>query len=263
MQLSQRMIVVGALLLPPVVVTDAQNTRSVAEQVQAVADGTVRLSFEARPGVCGNGSSWIRTGDRNYAGSWSSQRDLDVECEAGPVRVVAERLSGRTIALRTNVGGRWRANERAVDLGTVSAAHAVEWLVTEAERGTEASAKDAFLPLTIANAYVPWPRVLAVARDLSRPRAVRSQAVFWAAQVAGEKAAEEIGAIASNDPDREVRTSAVFALSRRDDGYEQLVRIARTSRDRDVKQSAFFWLGQSKDPRAAAFFAEVLGRPRD
>jgi len=231
MQLSQRMIVVGALLLPPVVVTDAQNTRSVAEQVQAVADGTVRLSFEARPGVCGNGSSWIRTGDRNYAGSWSSQRDLDVECEAGPVRVVAERLSGRTIALRTNVGGRWRANERAVDLGTVSAAHAVEWLVTEAERGTEASAKDAFLPLTIANADVPWPRVLAVARDLSRPRAVR--------------------------------TSAVFALSRRDDGYEQLVRIARTSRDRDVKQSAFFWLGQSKDPRAAAFFAEVLGRPRD
>ncbi len=263
MRCVQHATLIGGLLLVPLIGIDAQHARSAMEQVDAVANGTVRLSFEARPGVCGNGSSWIRTGDRNYAGSWNSQRDVEVECEEGPVRVVAERSGGRTTALRTYVGGRWRTSDNAVDLGDVSAASAVQWLVREAERAPERAAKEAFLPLTIANTEVPWMDVLKVARDASRPRAVRSQAVFLASQAAGDKAADEIGAIASNDPDREVRTSAVFALSRRDDGFDHLVRIARTSKDRDVKKSAFFWLGQSKDPRAAEFFAEVLGRPQD
>lgn len=252
---------VGGLMLP-VLGMPAQQTASVADRVAAVADGTVRLSFEARPGVCGNGSTWIRTGERNYSGSWKGQRDLDVTCASGPVRVAVERASGRTTSLRTYVGGEWRMSDSARDLGDVSAASAVQWLVREAATAPESGAKDAFLPLTIANTDVPWISVLAVARDASRPRAVRSQAVFWAAQAAGDKAADEIGAIASDDPDREVRTSAVFALSRRDDGFDQLVRIARTSRDRDVKQSAFFWLGQSKDPRAAEFISEVLRRPQ-
>jgi hypothetical protein len=261
MRILKQVMVMGGLWLPSLAVADAQQVRSVSEQVDAVANGTVRLSFEARAGVCGNGSSWIRTGDRNYSGSWNRQRDLDVECESGPVRVVVERASGRTVALRTYVGGRWRTSESTRDLGDVSAASAVQWLLREAASAPESGAKDAFLPLTIAHADVPWMSVLDVARDALRPRAVRSQAVFWAAQAAGDKAADEIGAIASNDPDREVRTSAVFALSRRDDGFDQLVRIARTSKDRDVKQSAFFWLGQSKDLRAAEFLAEVLSRP--
>jgi hypothetical protein len=234
--------------------------QSVADQVNAVRAGTVRLSFASRTGVCGNGS-YIRTGKNNYTGNWSRQQDLQEACEPGPVRVVAERVNGRTVDVRSYVGGQWKDSENAVDLGTVAASDAMEWLLREAESGGEEASKDALLPLTLADVNVPWLRVLEISKDRTRPRAVRSQAVFWAAQAAGDKAADEIGAIAQNDPDKEVRTAAVFALSRRDDGFDQLTRIARTSKDRDVKQSAYFWIGQSKDPRAADFLAEVLARP--
>ena len=248
-----------ALLLTSTAALPAQGT--LGERIDAVRDGTLRFTFEAREGVCGHGAGWSRTDGTTRDGG-GRMRDVEFECEPGPVRLVVERRDGRTTGVRTYVGGRWRASGSvATDLGSASAADAVEWLVTLAERGPEASAKDAVVPLTIAAAPVPWSRVLAVAGDAARPRAVRTQAMFWAAQAAGERASEEIGVIARTDPDREIRTQAVFALSRRDDGVEQLLRIARESKDRDVKQSAYFWLGQSKDPRAAALFAEVLARP--
>ncbi len=243
-----------------VTASDLAAQPSVADQVSTLRNGTVRMSFASREGVCGNGS-YIRTGKNNYTGNWSRQEDLQEACEPGPLRVVAERSNGRTVDVRTYVGGQWKQNDSARDLGTVDASAAVEWLMREAESGSEEAAKGALLPLTLADVAVPWLRVLEISKDQQRPRAVRSQAVFWAAQAAGEKAAEEIGGIAQNDPDKEVRTAAVFALSRRDDGFDQLVRIARTSNDRDVKQSAYFWIGQSRDPRAADFLAEVLSRP--
>ena len=34
--------------------------------------------------------------------------------------------------------------------------------------------------------------------------------------------------------------------------------LARTHRDPEVRKQAMFWLGQSNDPRALAFFEEVL-----
>ncbi len=252
-------VMAPVLVLPGTVA--AQESSAVSSQVAAVRDGTVRLSFPAREGVCGNGNSWFRDGNGNRVGTFRGSRDVDVECEPGPVRLVVERRGGRSTDVRTYVGGRWRPDEAATDLGTVSAAGAVSWLISEVERGEADGAKDALMPLIIADAQVPWDRVLAVARDVSRPRQVRTQAMFWSANAAGDKAAQELGVIASNDPDVEIRTQAVFALSRRDDGVEQLLRIARTSKDREVKKSAYFWLGQSKDPRAAALFAEVLAKP--
>lgn len=252
-------VLLSLVLLAPVL--PAQSASDIARRVDAVRDGDVRLSFPARPGVCGNGSSWIRTSDSTRVGSFRGGGDVDMECQEGPVRVVIARRDGRSVDVRTYVGGRWRTDRSATDLGMLSAAAAVSWLIAEVEEGDESSAKDALMPLTIADADVPWARVLNVARDASRPRDVRTQALFWSAQAAGDKAAQEIGVIASTDPDVDVRTQAVFALSRRADGVEHLLTIARTSKDREVKKAAYFWLGQSKDPRAAALFAEVLGKP--
>ncbi len=39
-----------------------------------------------------------------------------------------------------------------------------------------------------------------------------------------------------------------------------LLQTARTNRNPVVRREAIFWLGQSKDPRALAFFEEVLTR---
>jgi hypothetical protein len=34
--------------------------------------------------------------------------------------------------------------------------------------------------------------------------------------------------------------------------------VARKNRNKEVRKDAMFWLGQSGDPRALAFFEEVL-----
>ena len=89
---------------------------------------------------------------------------------------------------------------------------------------------------------------------------VRGQALFWLSQKAGEKAAKAISDAIQDDPETEVKKKAVFALSQlpKDQGVPTLIRVARTNRNKDVRKDAMFWLGQSNDPRALAFFEEVL-----
>lgn len=57
-----------------------------------------------------------------------------------------------------------------------------------------------------------------------------------------------------------MKTKAVFALTQMPDneGVPKLIHVARTNRNAEVRKKAMFWLGQSKDPRALAFFEEVL-----
>jgi hypothetical protein len=89
---------------------------------------------------------------------------------------------------------------------------------------------------------------------------VRGQALFWLSQKAGQKAAAAISDAITNDPETEVKKKAVFALSQlpKDEGIPKLIQVARTNRNPEVRRDAMFWLGQSNDPRALAFFEEVL-----
>jgi hypothetical protein len=89
---------------------------------------------------------------------------------------------------------------------------------------------------------------------------VRGQALFWLGQKAGARAAAALESAVSDDPDREVRKKAVFAISQlpKDEGVPRLIALARRHRDPGVRKQAMFWLGQSGDPRAVSFFEEVL-----
>jgi hypothetical protein len=89
---------------------------------------------------------------------------------------------------------------------------------------------------------------------------VRGQALFWLSQKAGQKAATAIEDAIENDPETEVKKKAVFALSQlpKDDGVPRWIDVARKNRNKEVRKDAMFWLGQSGDPRALAFFEEVL-----
>jgi len=93
-----------------------------------------------------------------------------------------------------------------------------------------------------------------------RPGEVRSQALFWLAQVASQKAVGEISRAIAEDPETEVKKQAVFALSEMADGtgVPHLIDLARRHENPAVREQAFFWLGESEDPRALAFFEEVL-----
>lgn len=101
--------------------------------------------------------------------------------------------------------------------------------------------------------------LLALASDHESPE-VRGHALFWVAQQAGEAAAAAIESAIRNDPDQEVKEKAVFALSQlpNDEGVPLLLRTMKTNRNPDVRRQAAFWLGQSKDPRALAYFEELL-----
>jgi len=89
---------------------------------------------------------------------------------------------------------------------------------------------------------------------------VRAQALFWLSQRAGAKVVSTITGAIENDPDTDVKVRAVFALSQlpKDESVPLLIGLARANKNAQVRKQAMFWLGQSKDPRALAFFEEVL-----
>ena len=105
------------------------------------------------------------------------------------------------------------------------------------------------------------PALIRFARQDPNTR-VRSEALFWLAQKAGIKAAGEITAAIEQDPDTDVKKRAVFALSQlpKDEGVPLLIQVAKSNKNPVVRKQAMFWLGQSRDPRALDFFAQVLAK---
>jgi hypothetical protein len=103
------------------------------------------------------------------------------------------------------------------------------------------------------------PALLSLARQDPNGK-VRGDALFWLAQTAGRKVAGDITAAIENDPDTAVKERAVYALSQlpTDEGVPLLINVAKTNRNPAVRKRAMFWLGQSRDPRALAFFSEIL-----
>ena len=103
------------------------------------------------------------------------------------------------------------------------------------------------------------PALVKLATDHPSP-SVRGDALFWVAQLASQKAVGTITAAIENDPDTDVKKRAVFALSQlpKSEGVPLLINVARKNANPAVRKQAMFWLGQSKDPRAMEFFAEIL-----
>lgn len=91
---------------------------------------------------------------------------------------------------------------------------------------------------------------------------VREQALFWVAQKAGAKAVATLKDAVENDPEVAVKKKAVFALSQlpKDEAVPQLLHVAQTNPDPAVRKDAIFWLGQTHDPRALAYFEQILER---
>lgn len=78
--------------------------------------------------------------------------------------------------------------------------------------------------------------------------------------LAGKKVVSAIENAIRDDPETEVKTKAVFALTQmpKDEGIPLLIEVARTNRNPEVRRKAVFWLGQSRDPRALDFIEEIL-----
>src|ERR1700674_2671184 len=86
--------------------------QSLANRIASASDHSVQFSYPVRPGVCGDGRTYISTGSGNFFGSFSTNGSD--QCLTGPVRVVADLADRNVIALRTYVGGPAAAVETGV-----------------------------------------------------------------------------------------------------------------------------------------------------
>lgn len=241
--------------------------QSIASRVARVSNGTVRMTFAARPGICGSGNSIRHSNGRGrttWGDNWNYSPDVEWEtdCSHGPARVVIDKRGGEPTDLRFYVGGRWRpAASDVVDLGTVPAREAADYLLSIAQNDRGSIGRKAIFPATIADSAEVWPTLMKIARNPDLPRESRTQSVFWLGQAAGDAATANLNSLVlDNSVDREVREQAVFALSQRprDEGVPALIAVAKTNKDPEIRKKALFWLGQSGDPRALDLFEQLL-----
>jgi hypothetical protein len=241
--------------------------QSIASKVARVTNGTIRMTFAPKPGICGSGNSdrsSISRGRTTWNANWNDSPDVEwgSDCNVGPARVVLDRRGGELTDLRFYVGGRWRpAASDVVDLGNVPAREAADYLLSIVQNDRGSIGKKAILPATIADSAVIWPTLIKIARNPDLPRESRTQSVFWLGQAAGDAATANLNSLVlDNSVDREVREQAVFALSQRprDEGVPALIAVAKTNKDPEIRKTALFWLGQSGDPRALDLFEQLL-----
>jgi len=245
--------------------------QSLAERVSRVADGAVQFTFAARPGVCGNGRTFISIDSHSMYGSFSGspegmRRD---QCDPGPARVVLTRADRDIVKLETFVG-RASATSGVTDLGTVPAREAADYLLTLAAKLEGKPGKDAIFPAMLADSSDTDAALLALGRDKNRPRETRRSALSWLARrgelrnpAAAEKVLATLVQIARDVNDNQsVREQAVSAMARFEggEGVPALMDLSRNAEDPWLSKKAISALARSGDPRSRDFLKAAARR---
>lgn len=231
-------------------------------RVQSVRDGTVRITYASRPGLCGDGRDAIRTGPVmvvlpsvvSYGHS-----DIDV-CFTGPVRVAIGRSNGESVSYRVHVGGRWNTNDDATDLGVVSAPEAARYLLDEAQRANGNNSVYALAGAVFADSIDLTPDLARIARSTDARRELRQRAVFWIGTYDDPSATQTLRRLVSEeDLDEEIRGAAIIALGR-DDISDDDVAWLRQLYPRlspKLRDNVFLAVSRSDSPRASSWLAGV------
>lgn len=237
---------------------DAQ-VGSMADRIRPLGDGPVYFSYPAREGVRGNGQSI----NLDFYGGSDHDDDWEPEgYESGPVRARVVMRDREVTAIEVRVGGRWHPDSPERDLGMVPPEEAARFFMELATNSqSEDVAGEAILPAVIARDVDVWPAVLSIAKNRERPRRARESALFWMGQEAGSRMAAELeGFVDDSIEDIDLRKHAVFALSQRPDeeSLPSLLRLAREHPHPEIRASAMFWLSQKDDPRVVELLEDIL-----
>ena len=102
--------------------------------------------------------------------------------------------------------------------------------------------------------------LLGIVGDAKESLELRKKAIFWVGQMGVELS--QLGSLYAKLDDRDLKEQLIFAYSQRRESaaVDRLMDIARSEKDRELRKKAIFWLGQSRDPRAAGFLAELIDR---
>jgi HEAT repeat protein len=256
----------AALLVP---LSDAA-AQSLAARVDAAPAGYVQFSFAARPGVCGNGRTYIQAAPGQFNGSFTGSVSETVRmepCEPGPVRVLLDRADRQVIAIRTFVGP--ATDIASTDLGVVRADAAVSYLLDLAARGEGRVGRDAIFPATLADSANPVSGLVAIALNAALPRETRTSALSYVGRASEQFNALPPGAldalttVARNEADNiTVRKQALTVLGRLEHGagIPHLIEFAREPGSTWLAREAMNVLAGSGDPRTRAFLRETVQR---
>jgi hypothetical protein len=236
---------------------EALTAQTLAARIDAVRDGTVRLTYAARAGVCGNGDEgvYMMSRRRSDADSWGGR-----VCEPGPVRVSIGRADGQTVSIRKYVGGRWPASSGTGDLGIVDPGEAARYLLSIASGLGNRNANEAISAAAIADVTMLAPELTRLMRNADATIEARKDALFWLGE--SDVSASDFAHLYGREQPFPLREQWTFVLAQRHDdpAIDKLIEIARTDADTEIRKRAMFWLGQTKDAKAVQFLHDILLR---
>ena len=240
------------------------GAQTLANRIGSAGDRPVEFSYKSRPGVCGDGRTFISTGPGNFMGTYSSSSSD--QCQAGPVRVVLDLADRNVVALRTYVGGTDAADAGVTNLGTVTPAEAADYLLGMASRADGRVGRDAIFAALLGDGLELSSRLLDIGRDQTRPLETRRAALSGLVRSDAGQAArvgQALVQIATNEGDVQgVRSAALSVLSRLDlgAGIPSLIQLASANTTSWIGREAMRVLSSSGDPRARQFLRTTVQR---
>jgi len=262
--------VVGAVVIVACAASPAPaSAQSLTSRVNSASTPRVQFEFAAKPGVCGDGLSFLSSGNgSSYYGSINIVDGVATQpCSPGPVRVVVDRADGVITSIET-VAGPLHPAGGATDLGTVTAREAVDFLMAIAMKTDGNAGRQAILPAGLADGVDIAPSLTAIARDQNRPIDIRRTALSWLArddatysEARTASAADLLVSIARDDNETQaLRRTALSLLARvgHGAGVPTLMRLATDNASSWIGQESLRAISQSDDPRARAFLRKEL-----
>ena len=240
------------------------GAQTLANRIGSAGDRPVEFSYKARPGVCGDGRTFISTGPGNFIGTYSSS-STD-QCQAGPVRVVLDLADRNVVALRTYVGGTDTPDAGVSNLGTVTPAEAADYLLGMASRADGRVGRDAIFAALLGDGLELSSRLLDIGRDQARPLETRRAALSGLVRSnapQADRVGQALVQIATNEGDVQgVRSAALSVLSRLDlgAGIPPLIQLASANTTSWIGREAMRVLSSSGDPRARQFLRTTVQR---
>jgi HEAT repeat protein len=252
-----------ALLAP------ALSAQSLADRVNGASASAVQFTYSARPGVCGNGRTYIMTGNGNTYGNFSFNETTRTEpCVNGPVRVVIDRAGREIIAVQAYVG---TAPSPAIaqDVGRFTGQQAADYLLDIAARTEGRVGRDAIFASSLADSATTTDKLIAIARNQNLSRNTRTAALSYmswsvpAGNAVPAAAANAMVAIARDEADnQQVRQQALSVLSRLEHGagIPALIDLSKQQGYTWLAKESIAALSRSGDPRARDFLRSALQR---
>jgi HEAT repeat protein len=244
---------------------DTSAAQNLEGRVSSAGDGLLQFNYPAREGVCGNGKTFISIGGNSWYGTVNDATRNET-CTTGPVRVVMNQAGGQIVSIETFVGP-VQTEPGVNDLGAVPASEAANYLLGIAARADGKPSRDAIFPATLAEGAQLADGLLAIARDRSRPRETRRQAISYSGRevergnAPAQRVTAELVRIATDDADNsDVRSRAVSTLAGLDrgEGIPSLIELSRSANDPWLGSQAMRSLAKSGDPRARDYLRTAL-----